>query len=53
MFHLGDVFDYRRRRRNVVVARRGYVPLRRLGDVPLIRRWVFHLRLVLDVVETY
>ena len=29
------------------------VPLRRLSDVPPWRRWVFHLRLVWDVVETY
>ena len=35
------------------MGRRGYVPLRRLGDVPLRRRWVFHLRLLWDVVETY
>ena len=37
---------YRRRRRDVVMGHRGYVPLRRLGEVPLRRCWVFHLRLV-------
>ena len=30
----------------IVIGRRGYVPLRRLGDVPLRGRWAFHLRLV-------
>ena len=43
---------YKRRRRDVLMGRRGYVPLRRLGNVPLRRRWVFHLRLAWDVVET-
>ena len=38
--------SYRRRRRDVLMGRHGYVPLRRLGDVPLRRRWVFHLRLI-------
>ena len=38
--------SYRRRRRTVLMGRRGYLPLRRLGDVPLRRRWVFHLRLI-------
>ena len=33
--------------------RRGYVPLRRLGDVPARCCWVFHLRLSWDVVKTY
>ena len=37
---------YRRRRRDVLMERQRYVPLRRLGDVPLRHRWVFHLRLV-------
>ena len=37
--------SYRRRRRDVLMGRGGYVPLR--------RHWVFHLRLVWDVVETY
>ena len=36
---------YMRRRRDVLMGRRGYVSLRRL--------WVFHLRLIWDVVETY
>ena len=35
------------------MGHQGYVPLRRLGDVPLRRRWVFHLRLVRDVEETH
>ena len=38
--------SYRRRRRDVLMGRRGYVPLRRPGDVQLKRRWVFHLRLI-------
>ena len=44
-----------RHRENVTLrmGRRGYVPLRRLGDVLLRRRLVFHLRLVWGVVETY
>ena len=29
--------SYRRRRRDVLIGRSGYVPLRRLGDVPLRR----------------
>ena len=37
---------YRRRPRDVVIGRRGYVTLRRLAGVPLRCRWVFHLRLV-------
>ena len=37
--------SYRRRRRDVLMGRGGYVPLR--------RHWVFHLRLVWDVVKTY
>ena len=45
--------SYRRRRRDVLMGRRGYVPLRLLGDVPLRRRWVFHLRLIWEVGETY
>ena len=35
------------------MRRRGYVPLRRLDDVPLRRRWVFHLRRTCDVTGTY
>ena len=46
--------SYRRRRQDVLMGRRIYVslrrlgdvPLRHLGDVPLRRRWVFHLRLI-------
>ena len=45
--------SYRRPRRNVLMGHRWYVPLRRLGDVPLRHRWVFHLRLIWDVVGTY
>ena len=37
---------YRKRRRGVEMGRRGYVPLRRLGEIPLRCRWMFHLRLV-------
>ena len=37
--------SYRRCCRDVLMGRRGYVPLRHL--------WVFHLRLIWDVVETY
>ena len=37
---------YRIRRRDVLMGRQGHVPLRRLGDVSLRRRRVFHLRLV-------
>ena len=37
---------YKRRRRDVLMGRRGYEPLRRLGNIPLRRRWVFYLRLV-------
>ena len=36
---------YRRRHRELVIGRRGYVPLS--------RHWLFHLRLVWDVKETY
>ena len=43
VFHL---FRYRRGRRDVLMGRGGYVPLRRLSDVALRRHWVFHLRLV-------
>ena len=35
------------------VPQRHPVPVRCLGDVPLTRRWVFHLRLVWDVLGTY
>ena len=36
----------RRLGREVLMGRRGYVPLRFLGDVPLRRHWFFNLRLV-------
>ena len=57
MYH-SDVIElsfgiYRRRRRDALIGRQGFIPLRRLGDVSLRRRWEFHLRLVLDVKETY
>ena len=45
MFYLGG---YRRRRRDVLMGRRGYVSLKRLGNVPLGRCWVFHW----DLFET-
>ena len=38
--------SYRRRRIDVLMGHRGYVPLRRPGHVPLRRHRVFHLRLV-------
>ena len=38
--------SYRRCRRDVLMGHRGYIPLRHLGDIPLRRGWVFHLRLV-------
>ena len=37
---------YKRRRRDVLMRRRGYVPLRHLDAVPMRRRWAFHLRLI-------
>ena len=44
---MGVSFEtYRRRRRDVLMERRGYIPQRRLGGVPKRRHWVFHLRLV-------
>ena len=45
--------SYRRRPRYILMGRSGYVLLKCLGDVPLRRHWVFHLRLAWDVVETY
>ena len=44
--------NYRKRSKDVLVGRRGYIPLKRLGDVPLRLVWVFHLCLIWDVVET-
>ena len=43
----------RRRRRDILMEYRGYVPLRYLGVVPLRHRRVFHFRLVWDLFETY
>ena len=46
---MGVSFEtYRRRRRDVMGLRGriGYVPLRRLGGLPVRRLWVFYLRLV-------
>ena len=51
----------KRRYRDVLMGRPGYVPLRRLddvllrrlGDVPPRRRWVLHLRRTCDLVGTY
>ena len=45
--------SFGRRRWDVLMGWSGYVPLRCLGDIPQRRQWVFHLRLVWDVVETY
>ena len=60
---------YLRRRGDVLIGLRHYVSLksrhdipikhredellRRLGDVPLRRHWVFHLRCICDVAGTY
>ena len=41
-----SIGSYRRRRRDVLMGRHVYVPVRRLGDVPLRCFWVFHLRLI-------
>ena len=38
--------SYRKHRRNMLMERREYVPLRRFDDAPQRSRWVFHLRLV-------
>ena len=37
---------------NVLVQHRGNIPLERLGDITSRCRWVFHFRLVCDLVET-
>ena len=51
---LGFSFDgYRRGCRNELMGRCGYVPPRRLCDVPLRCHWVFYLRLFWDVLYTY
>ena len=47
-----SIGPYRGGRRNILMGRRGYLPLTRLGDVPLRHRWVFHLRFVRDVADT-
>ena len=52
-YHSAVIGSYRRRRRDVLIARRGYVLLRRLGDVALRRHWVLHLRRTCDVSRTY
>ena len=50
---LGVLFwTCRRCHRDVPMGRPGYVQLRRLGNVALGRRWMFHLRLASDVVKT-
>ena len=42
---MGVSFEtYRRSRGDILMGRRGYVPLRRLVDISMRRRWVFHLR---------
>ena len=38
---------------NIPTKRRKDVPLRCLGNVPLRRCWVFHLRRTYELVETY
>ena len=51
---LGVSFQsYRRRCRDLLIGRPGYVPLRRRDDVPLRQCWVFHLRFTWDIVERY
>ena len=42
-----------RRRCDVPIRHRGAVPLRRLGEFPSRRRWVFHMRRTCDVAWTY
>ena len=42
-----------RRRHDVSIRNCEDVPLRRLGDVPLRRRWVLHLRCTCDVTGPY
>ena len=42
-----------RRRYDVSIKRHGGLPLRRLGDVPSTRSWVFHLRRTYNVAGTY
>ena len=42
-----------RLRHGILVKRCGEVPLRCLGNVPMRRRWVFHLRRTGDFARTY
>ena len=42
-----------RRRQEIQIRSREDELLRRLSDVPLRRRWVFHLRRTCDVAGTY
>ena len=42
-----------KRSRDLLIRRRDNLTLRRGGDVPPRRYWVFHLGLTGDVVETY
>ena len=42
-----------RRHHDIQLRRREDIPLRRLGDVSLRRRWVFRLRRTCDVTGTY
>ena len=42
-----------RRRYDISIKRHGGLPLRRLGDVPSRRSWVFHLRRTYNVAGTY
>ena len=42
-----------KRRYDIPITRLRHAPLRRLGDIPSRRRWVFHLRLTCDVAGTY
>ena len=52
-YHSNVIGTYRRRLRDVLTWCREYVSLRRLGKLPLRRRWMIHLTLVWDLVETY
>ena len=42
-----------RRCYDISIKRHGGLPLRRLGDVPSTRSWVFHLRRTYNVAGTY
>ena len=41
------------RRYYILLRSRHNIPIRRLGDVPPRRRWMFHLRLTYDVAGTH